>query len=93
LISFIKIIEVISNLIRPITLGVRLAVNLLTGHLLLSMFSNFHISLIFKFQIFFFLVFLIFGFFIFFYETCVCVIQGLVYRLMISQYFDEHSKN
>jgi F-type H+-transporting ATPase subunit a len=44
LIPFIKIIEVISNLIRPLTLGVRLAVNLLTGHLFLTMFSRAHTS-------------------------------------------------
>jgi len=41
LIPFLKIIEV-RKLIRPITLGVRLAVKLITGHLLLRMFRKIH---------------------------------------------------
>uniref|UniRef100_A0A343VVI6 ATP synthase subunit a n=1 Tax=Bothromesostoma personatum TaxID=27905 RepID=A0A343VVI6_9PLAT len=92
LVPFINIIEVISNVIRPLTLGVRLAVNLLTGHLLLSMFSNFHSSLLFSNYFLFFFVFF-FGIFIFFYESCVSLVQAFVYGLMISQYFDEHSNN
>jgi F0F1-type ATP synthase membrane subunit a len=76
----------IRKLIRPITLGVRLAVNLLTGHLLVSMFSNFHISFILNLNNFFFFFFFFFGLFIFFYEMCVCVIQAIVYTLMVNQY-------
>lgn len=90
LVSFIKVVEVLRKLIRPITLGVRLAVNLLTGHLFLTMFrkSQFFLGLSLKI-IYFFLFFL--GIFVFFYEFCVCVIQALVFNLMLRQYFDEHS--
>jgi ATP synthase subunit 6 len=90
LIPFIKVIEVISNIIRPLTLGVRLAVNLLTGHLLLTLFCNSHISNLIVFKRRFFLLYF-FGIFIFFYELCVCIVQALVYNLMVIQYFDEHS--
>jgi F0F1-type ATP synthase membrane subunit a len=90
LVPFINIIEVISNLIRPITLGVRLAVNLLTGHLLLTMFCNSHSSFLFTLNWIFFPLYF-FGVFIFIYEFCVCLVQALVYKLMLSQYFDEHS--
>jgi len=37
---FIVLIESVSNLIRPITLSVRLAANIIAGHLLLSLLRN-----------------------------------------------------
>lgn len=40
LIPFIVIIEIISNIIRPITLSVRLAANIIAGHLLLTLLGN-----------------------------------------------------
>ena len=40
LMSFIVIIEIIRNLIRPITLCVRLTANLIAGHLLISLLGN-----------------------------------------------------
>lgn len=43
LISFIVIIETVRNLIRPITLAVRLIANLVAGHLLLRLLSKFSI--------------------------------------------------
>jgi F-type H+-transporting ATPase subunit a len=91
LVPFIKMVEVVSKVIRPITLGVRLAVNLITGHLLLSLFSNFHCSQIFLLDGFFFFFF-IFGVTLFLYESCVSIIQALVYNLMLFQYLDEHTK-
>jgi len=89
LVPFINLVELIRNVIRPLTLGIRLAVKLLTGHLLLNMFSSFHSSQ--KFVSFFFFFF--FGLFLFFYETCVSIIQALVFKLMLFQYLDEHSSN
>lgn len=40
LISFIVLIEITRNLIRPITLCVRLTANLIAGHLLISLLGN-----------------------------------------------------
>jgi F-type H+-transporting ATPase subunit a len=40
LIIFIVIIELVSNIIRPITLCVRLTANLIAGHLLMSLLGN-----------------------------------------------------
>jgi F-type H+-transporting ATPase subunit a len=37
---FIVIIEIIRNIIRPITLSVRLAANIIAGHLLLTLLGN-----------------------------------------------------
>lgn len=44
LINFIVIIEIVSNIIRPITLSVRLVANIVAGHLLISLLSNFSIT-------------------------------------------------
>jgi F-type H+-transporting ATPase subunit a len=37
---FIVLIELVSNIIRPITLCVRLTANLIAGHLLMSLLGN-----------------------------------------------------
>lgn len=44
LINFIVIIEIVSNIIRPITLSVRLMANIVAGHLLISLLSNFSMT-------------------------------------------------
>ena len=91
LVPFIKVIEVIRKVIRPITLGVRLAVNLLTGHLLVSMLRSSHADSLLNKGFIVYAVVLVIGVGVFFYESCVCLVQSLVYALMISQYLDEHS--
>jgi F-type H+-transporting ATPase subunit a len=40
LLPFIVIIEIMSNIIRPITLSVRLTANIIAGHLMLSLLGN-----------------------------------------------------
>jgi len=44
LINFIFIIEIVRNIIRPITLSVRLTANIVAGHLLMLLLSNFSLS-------------------------------------------------
>ena len=41
LINFIVLIEFIRNIIRPITLAIRLTANIVAGHLLISLLANF----------------------------------------------------
>lgn len=44
LINFIVLIELVRNIIRPITLSVRLSANIVAGHLLLRLLGNFCLS-------------------------------------------------
>ena len=44
LINFIVIIEIVRNIIRPITLSVRLSANIVAGHLLIRLLGNFCLS-------------------------------------------------
>lgn len=44
LINFIVLIELVRNIIRPITLSVRLSANMVAGHLLISLLGNFCLS-------------------------------------------------
>nr|UYL27175.1 ATP synthase F0 subunit 6 [Rhipicephalus sanguineus]WEI30819.1 ATP synthase F0 subunit 6 [Rhipicephalus sanguineus] len=81
---FMVIIETVSNIIRPITLSVRLTANMISGHLLIhllssiSMFSN----LLFMVSIPFMMILLIL-------ETAVAFIQGFVFVILISLYINE----
>uniref|UniRef100_UPI0030FE3E83 ATP synthase subunit 6 n=1 Tax=Amblyomma nitidum TaxID=1325864 RepID=UPI0030FE3E83 len=80
---FMVLIETVSNLIRPITLSVRLTANMISGHLLIhllsSMMMNFH---------FFFLMFLIMLLLLVL-ETAVALIQSFVFMTLISLYINE----
>jgi F-type H+-transporting ATPase subunit a len=46
LLPFIYVIELISFLLRPFTLGVRLFANMLAGHMMLKVFAGFVVSLL-----------------------------------------------
>uniref|UniRef100_UPI0030FEF919 ATP synthase subunit 6 n=1 Tax=Amblyomma papuanum TaxID=3065601 RepID=UPI0030FEF919 len=81
---FMVIIESVSNLIRPITLSVRLTANMISGHLLihlLSSLSMMNISLMFfTLPVMVCLMVL---------ETAVAVIQSFVFITLISLYINE----
>ena len=77
LISFIVLIELVRQFIRPLTLLVRLGTNLTTGHLILGLisFRRFFSLLT---QIPFFLL-----------EIIVALVQAYVFCLLIILYFNE----
>nr|UXG58542.1 ATP synthase F0 subunit 6 [Dermacentor albipictus]UXG58550.1 ATP synthase F0 subunit 6 [Dermacentor albipictus] len=81
---FMVIIETVSNLIRPITLSVRLMANMISGHLLLhllssiSMFGNIYLLLSLPFMMILLLL-----------ESAVAFIQSFVFVILISLYINE----
>lgn len=81
---FIVVIETVRNLIRPITLSVRLTANMIRGHLLIHLLSSISIfgHLLFVLRIPFIVILLIL-------ETAVAFIQGFVFVILISLYINE----
>lgn len=82
--AFIVLIETVRNLIRPITLSVRLIANIISGHLLIHLLSS--LSLIRHFIIFFSLPVIILLMIL---ETAVAIIQSFVFITLISLYINE----
>nr|BCG28134.1 ATPase subunit 6 [Hygrobates taniguchii] len=78
------IIEIISQLIRPITLSVRLTANMVAGHLLLSLLGSLMIS-----SKMLFISSILASMALTFLEICVSVIQGYVFMMLVTLYSTE----
>lgn len=87
LINFIVIIELISLIIRPWTLSIRLSANLISGHLILILLRNFIINFIIlsPFSLIIQNILLIL-------EISIAFIQAYVFSILLTLYFSE-SKN
>lgn len=84
LINFMVVIEIISNIIRPITLSIRLSANIVAGHLLIILLSRFSIinkrnSII---RILFLIILTIL-------EIIVAIIQAYVLTILLTLYHRE----
>nr|CAD5105736.1 ATP synthase F0 subunit 6 [Singhiella simplex] len=77
LISFMAVIEGISSLIRPWSLGIRLMANMISGHLLMSLLGDCGLG------------FLIIQFGLFIFEFFVCFIQAFVFSALLTLYSSE----
>lgn len=85
LIPFIVLIEIVRNIIRPITLSVRLAANIIAGHLLLTLLGNQLVTSSYSLFIFiwasqFLLIVL---------ESAVACIQAYVFSVLTTLYASE----
>nr|VFU78816.1 ATP synthase 6 [Proasellus arthrodilus] len=85
LIPFMVVIETVSSLIRPLTLAVRLAANMIAGHLLMTLLSNYAsifsssmITIVVSSQILLLIL-----------ETAVAVIQAYVFMVLSVLYASE----
>nr|UZG91706.1 ATP synthase subunit 6 [Dermacentor reticulatus] len=81
---FMVLIETVSNLIRPITLSVRLMANMISGHLLIHLLSS--ISM---FGEMFLVVSIPMMMVLLMLETAVAFIQSFVFAILISLYINE----
>lgn len=85
LIPFIVCIETIRNVIRPITLAVRLAANIIAGHLLLTLLGNTGPSLAYYIV----LILIIGQFLLLILESAVAIIQSYVFAVLRTLYSRE----
>uniref|UniRef100_A0AAU6QDQ9 ATP synthase subunit a n=1 Tax=Laelaps sp. TaxID=3081785 RepID=A0AAU6QDQ9_9ACAR len=82
--SFMVLIETVSNLIRPITLSVRLAANMIAGHLLLTLLSNLSEMLFIIYPLTYIVIVALMSL-----EMAVSIIQSYVFVTLMSLYFNE----
>lgn len=83
---FLCLIELVSSLVRPITLSVRLTANLSTGHILIGLLG---LGFVKRSMLVIGLV-LVIGLFYFIFEIGVCFVQGYIFTLLPTLYLDEH---
>jgi len=69
---FLAVIEILSRIIRPLTLGIRLCANILGGHLITELASSICIGA---------------------YESFVCMMQGLIFALLVTCYLEEQCRS
>jgi len=84
----IVVIEVISFLIRPFSLSIRLFANMMAGHSLLHILMSFFLSLK-NVQPLLALIPLVFLFVVFLFEFGVAFIQAYVFVLLLSLFFKD----
>uniref|UniRef100_UPI0030FE1470 ATP synthase subunit 6 n=1 Tax=Amblyomma breviscutatum TaxID=3134081 RepID=UPI0030FE1470 len=80
---FMVLIETVSNLIRPITLSIRLTANMISGHLLIHLLSSMMTEL------HFFTLMSLIMFMLLILEAAVALIQSFVFMTLISLYINE----
>ena len=91
LLPLLVLIEFISYLARNISLGLRLAANILSGHMLLNILAGFTYNIMTSWFIFFFLRLLPLVFIIAFsgLELCIAFIQAQVFVVLTSSYIKD----
>nr|UKO33024.1 ATP synthase F0 subunit 6 [Stenochironomus sp. 3CZ] len=85
LMPFMVLIETISNIIRPITLSVRLTANMIAGHLLLTLLSNNGNNISF----YFLWILIIMQLLLLVLESAVSIIQTYVFTILSTLYSSE----
>jgi F-type H+-transporting ATPase subunit a len=85
LISFIVCIETIRNIIRPITLAIRLSANIIAGHLLITLLGNTN-SFIINYLL---LLLIISQILLILLEIAVAIIQSYVFTILTTLYSRE----
>ena len=85
---FLIVIDILSFIIRPFSLSIRLFANMLAGHTLLSIFSSFGYFIFHNFLLIFFFP-IVLCLFIILLEIGVCLIQAYVFVILVSIYLGD----
>jgi F-type H+-transporting ATPase subunit a len=88
LIPFLVIIEIVSYLIRPFSLSVRLFANMLAGHTLLNILSAFIFNVFKQYALVSFLP-LLFIVFIIVLEFCIAIVQAYIFSILTCIYLND----
>jgi len=82
------VIEIISFLLRPLSLAIRLFANMLAGHILLHIVAGAVIFLVNKFLLLFFVPF-IFVIFVYVLEIGICFLQAYIFTILLCIYLHD----
>ena len=86
----LKVIELVRKFIRPLTLALRLGINMTTGHILIALMITSRCLALWNIKILFLLLsFIVMGYLLF--EVGISFIQGFVFSLLRAQYLGEHT--
>nr|YP_214838.1 ATP synthase F0 subunit 6 [Leptorhynchoides thecatus]AAT64935.1 ATP synthase F0 subunit 6 [Leptorhynchoides thecatus] len=77
---FMPMLELVSVLLRPITLSVRLATNITSGHVLITIFLLFSSVCLSSMSLYILIMLL------WFLELCISVLQGLIFSMLVGLY-------
>lgn len=88
LIPFLVVIEVVSYLIRPFSLSVRLFANMLAGHTLLNILAAFIFNVFKKYALISFIP-LLFIVFIIILEFCIAIVQAYIFSILTCIYLND----
>ena len=89
--AFLSIVELISKIIRPLTLALRLRIKITTGHIFISLIRRGILGFVLRKSFWGFFIFSsILGFYYIF-EFIICGIQAIVFNLLLVQYVEEIS--
>lgn len=88
LVPFLVIIEIVSYLIRPFSLSVRLFANMLAGHTLLNILSAFIFNIFKQYAVISFLP-LLFIVFIIVLEFCIAIVQAYIFSILTCIYLND----
>lgn len=88
LVPFLVVVEVVSYLIRPFSLAVRLFANMLAGHTLLNILSAFIFNVFKKYALISFLP-LLFIVFIIVLEFCIAIVQAYIFSILVCIYLND----
>ena len=82
LVVFLIVVETLSVIIRPLTLGVRLAANISAGHVVIALRGSFLLIAPISLSLFLAVYHL--------FEFGICIVQRYVFVLLVRLYSDEH---
>jgi len=88
LMPILIVIEIISFILRPLSLAIRLFANMLAGHILLHIVAGAVIFLVNKFLLLFFVPF-IFVIFVYVLEIGICFLQAYIYTILLCIYLHD----
>nr|YP_009340675.1 ATP synthase F0 subunit 6 [Laevipilina antarctica]APQ42964.1 ATP synthase F0 subunit 6 [Laevipilina antarctica] len=88
--SFLVLVETLSVLVRPLTLAIRLAANIGSGHILLGLVGGYLAGAFHKMSFSSVFCLFIVSSFYFLFEFVVAVLQGYIFFVLGSLYSDDH---